>query len=262
MILTCYKTLLSIVITGTVLLTLATVGLSEIVIFDDATTVQTPIRIKVLTKSRFLARGGRLVDIYLEENHLKRILTGGDGYGYFKYTPRNAGLNTIDARSDADSASGLHLVTNKNDRVIIIDIEGAFKTAVFSEDIRENSRKAVYSLSEEYKIIYISRWVGKGISRSWLEKEDFPKSVILRWQGVNTLKLLKKRAVRLDAVIGSAAVIAAAKKHIAHRYTFENSKDGKMVKDWDEILELLQPSAPAEKGLDQLPEEKNGVISP
>jgi hypothetical protein len=84
----------------------------------------------------------------------------------------------------------------------------------------------------------------------------------LRWQGINTLKLLKKRDVRLDAVIGSAAVIAAAKKHIEHRYTFENSKDGKMVKDWDEILELLQPSAPAEKGLDQLPEEKNGVISP
>jgi hypothetical protein len=64
MILTCYKTLLSIVITGTVLLTLATVGLSEIVVFDDATTVQTPIRIKVLTKSRLLAPGGRLVDIY------------------------------------------------------------------------------------------------------------------------------------------------------------------------------------------------------
>ena len=48
--------------------------------------------------------------------------------------------------------------------------------------------------------------------------------------------------MRLDAVIGSAAVIAAAKKHIAHRFTFENSQDGKMVKDWDEILDLLKPA--------------------
>ena len=170
---------------------------------------------------------------------------------------------SIEARSDADSASGLHLVTNKSDKVIIIDVEGAFKDAVFSEDIRENSREAVYSLSKEYKIIYISRFVGKGISRSWLEKEDFPKSVILRWQGISTLKLLKKRGVRLDAVIGSATVIAAAKKHIAHRYTFENSKDGKMVKDWDEILELLQPTAPTgPKEPDRLPMKNNEVVPP
>ena len=91
--LSCYKIIVSIAITGAVFLTFAAAGRSEVVVFDDATTVQTPIRIKVLTKSRFLARGGRLVDIYLDENHLKRILTGGDGYGYFKYTPLNAGLN-------------------------------------------------------------------------------------------------------------------------------------------------------------------------
>jgi hypothetical protein len=254
MIIFCYKITLSIAITGAVILAFVTIGFSEIVVFDDATTVQAPIRIKVLTKSRFLARAGRLVDIYLNEKHLKRILTGGDGYGYFKYTPQDAGLNTIEARSDADSASGLHLVTNKDDKVILIDIEGAFKDAIFSEKIRENSREAVYSLSEEYKLIYVSRYVGKGIGRSWLEKEGFPISVILRWHGVNTLKLLKKRGVRLDAVIGSTAVIAAAKKHIAQRYTFEKTKDGKMVKDWDEILNLLKPATPPEKP--QKPEDR------
>ena len=193
------------------------------------------------------------MDIYLEGTHLKRILTGGDGYGYFKYTHHKPGLNLIEARSDADSASGLHLVTNKNDKVIIIDIEGAFKDAVFSEQIRKNSREAVDSLSENYKIIYVSRFVGKGIGRSWLEKEGFPASAILRWQGIDTLKLLKKRNLRLDAVIGSAAVIAAAKKHIEHRYTFEESKDGKVVKDWDEILDLLEPANEPETLQNRLP---------
>jgi hypothetical protein len=253
------KILLSITITSAVFLTFVTVGLSEVVVFDNATTVQTPIRIKVLTKSRFLARAGRLVDIYLNGHHLKRILTGGDGYGYLKYTPSNAGLDLIEARSDADSASGLLLVTNKNDKVIIIDIEGAFKDAVFSEDIRENSRAAVKALSEAYKIIYISRFFGKGISRSWLEKEDFPKSVILDWQGNNTLKSLKKRGLHLDAVIGSAAVMAAAKKLIEQRYTFEISKDGKMVKNWDELLDLLKPAAPAENPQNRLPVQEVAV---
>jgi hypothetical protein len=262
MILFCHKIILSITITGAVFLTSVTAGLSAVVVFDDATTVRTPIRIKVLTKSRFFARGGRLVDIYLNEHHLKRILTGGDGYGYFKYTPRKAGLNSIEARSGAHSASGLHLVTHKNDKVIIIDIEGAFKDAVFSESVRENSREAVNALSEEYKIIYIRRFFDKDISRSWLEKEAFPKSAILDWQGINTIKLLKKRGLRLDAVIGSAAVMAAAKKHVEHRYTFEKSKDGQMVNGWDEILDLLQPAAPPENRQNRLPVQEIAVGAP
>lgn len=262
MILSFNKIVLAIAITGAVFLTSVTLGHSGVVVFDDATTVQTPIRIKVLTKGRFFAQGGRLVDIYLDEKHLKRILTGGDGYGYLAYTPRDAGFKSIEARSDADSASGLHLVMSKNDKAIIIDIEGAFKDAVFSEEIRKNSRQAVNFLSNAYNIIYISRFVGKGVSRSWLEREDFPESVILRWQEINTLKLLKKRGVLLDAVIGSATVMSAAKKYITHRYTFEKSKDGQIVKDWDEILKLLQPIAPAEKGRDRLPEKMNGIMPP
>jgi hypothetical protein len=218
------------------------VSRSEVVVFDDVTTVQTPIRIKVLTKGKFFARGGRLVDVYLGETHLKRILTGGDGYGYFKYTPETAGIKTIKARSDYKSAVGHHLVMNKNDQAIVIDIEGAFKDAVFSEEIRENSQAAVTTLGKAYQIIYLSRYVGKEISRSWLEKESFPTSVILRWQGSGIFRILAKREVKLFAVIGSATVVSAAKKYSDKRYTFEKVKDGIVVKDWDEIVNLLLPA--------------------
>ena len=216
------------------------VSRSEVVVFDDVTTVKTPIRIKVLTKGKYFARGGRLVDIYLEENHLKRILTGGDGYGYFKYTHDSAGFKSITARSNSKTASGFHLVLNKNDQAIVIDIEGAFKEAVFSEEIRENSQSAVTSLSKRYKIIYLSRYFGKEISRSWLNNEKFPTSVILRWQGSNIFKILAKRSVKLYAVIGSGTAISAAKKYSDKRFTFEKVKDGILVKDWNEIVNLLQ----------------------
>lgn len=241
-----FKTIiLWMVISGTFSFAPFSVCYSDVVVFDDVTTVQTATRIKVLTRGRLFALGGRLVDIYKDENHLKRILTGGDGYGYLKYTPEKAGYISIEARSEGSSGSGLHLVMNKNDRAVVIDVEGAFKDAVFSEEIREDSQEAVESLSKNYKIIYVSRYVGKGVSRSWLEGEDFPKSVILRWQGQNTFKILAKRGAKLHAVIGSAAVISAAKKYIDNRYTFEKSKDGKYVDDWDEILELLKQVDPA-----------------
>ena len=238
------------------------VSRSEVVVFDGVTTVHAPIRIKVLTRGRIFSEGGRRVDIYLDDNHLKRVLTGGDGYGYFKYIFQNPGIKEITARSDADSSTGLVLVMGRNEKAIIIDVEGAFKGALFSAKLRADSRKVVHALSKDYKVIYLSRFVGKGVSRSWLEKNDFPKSVILSWQGSSTFKSLDKNGVNLDTVIGSDTVISAAKNYIEHRYTFEKSKDGKLVKNWDEILKLLQPIPPAEQQQDRLPVKKNGVVPP
>jgi len=212
----------------------------EVAVLDCVTTVNTPIRITVLTKSRFFSAGGRLVDVYLDDKHLKRILTGGDGYGYLKYTPRSPGYQKIKARSNSDSAEGLLLVMTKNDRAIVIEVEEGFKTAVFSDEIKQSSLKVVKTLSKNYKIIYLSRYLGKSITGTWLEKQSFPKSVILDWQGSDTLTALKKKGIQLHAIIGSTAVISEAAKNIENRFTFEKTKDGTTVKDWDEILELLK----------------------
>ena len=215
---------------------------SKVVVFDRVTTVQTPLTISVQTRDGFFSAGGRMVDIYLDDNLLKKILTGGDGYGYLKYTPPGPGLKKITARSNTDSASGLILVMNEKEKAIIIEAEGAFKDAVLSDEIRESSRKALNSLSEKYKLIYLSRFLGKNLIGSWLEKQNFPKSVILRWRGPKTLENLKKQGVRLHAIIGSALIISAGKEQIEKRFSFEKTKYGKTVKDWDEISELLLKS--------------------
>jgi hypothetical protein len=217
-----------------------TIGRSEVVVFDRVTTVTTPIYITVLTKSRFFSAGGRLVDIYLDANHLKKILTGGDGYGYLKYTPQRPGLKEVTARSNSDSASGRVLVMTKNEKAIIVEIEEGFKDAVLSAAFRESSLKAVNTIAKKYKIIYLSKYFGKQITRSWLEKQELPKSVILPWKGPAMLSALTEKGVNLYAIIGSSSVISAAADHIEKRYTFEQTKDGKTVKDWNEILKLLQ----------------------
>lgn len=212
----------------------------DVVVIDRVTTVQTPVRITVLTKGRFSSAGGRRVDVYLDDTLLKRILTGGDGYGYLKYTPLSTGYKKIKARSDSDSADGLLLVMTQKDRALVIEVEGGFKTAVFSDEIKQSSLRVVKALSENYKIIYLSRYVGKSITATWLEKQGFPGSVILGWNGVHTLTALKQKGVQLHAIIGSTAVISAAVDEIENRFTFDETKDGTTVKDWDEIGELLK----------------------
>ena len=214
----------------------------KVIVFDRVTVIQKPTNIRVLTRDGFFAAGGRMVDIYLDNNLLKKILTGGDGYGYFQYTPREAGLKKITARSNADSGAGLILVMEESEKAIIIETEAAFKDTVFSDEIRASSLKAVKALSENYKIIYLSRFLGKGITGIWLEKQNFPQSVILRWRGPITLENLKKNRVQLHAIIGSDEVISAATERIEKRFSFEKTKNGNTVKDWDEILNLLLKS--------------------
>ena len=183
-----------------------------------------------------------MVDIYLDNNLLKKILTGGDGYGYLKYTPEQTGLKKIMARSDTATATGLILVMNNNEKAIIVEAEGAFRHTVFSDEIRESSLKAVESLSEKYKIIYLSRFLGKSITGRWMEKQNFPKSVILRWRGPKTVENLKNKGVQLHAIIGSPNVLSAVTELIENRFSFEQTEDGETVKDWNEILKLLEKS--------------------
>jgi hypothetical protein len=213
---------------------------SEVMVLDRVTMVKAPIRLTVLTKGRFVSAGGRLVDVYLDDEHLKRILTGGDGYGYLKYTPRSPGYKKIKALSGSDSAEGLLLVMTKKDRAIVIEVEEGFRTAVFSDVIKQSSLKVVKALSNHYKIIYLSRFAGKSITGAWLEKQGFPKSVILGWRGPNTLTGLTKKGIQLHAIIGSTAVISEAAGNIENRFTFKKTRDGTTVKDWEAILEHLQ----------------------
>ena len=225
------------------LIVFASVGHSGVVVFDQVTTLKTAIYLKVLTKGRLFSTGGQLVDIYVDDKKLKRILTGGDGYGYLKYTPRRLGLTRLEARSDGDRDTAILMVFDKSDKIILIDVESGFKKSILSDQVRAVSRKAVETLSKTYKLIYLNTLLGTGLSKSLLRKERFPEAATLKWQGVATLKALKQRGINLYAIIGSAGVIAAAAKYIEHRYSFEETKKGQTAEDWEEIVELIEKDA-------------------
>jgi hypothetical protein len=59
---------------------------------------------------------------------------------------------------------------------------------------------------------------------------------------------LKKNGVQLHAIIGSSEIITAVAEKIELRFSFEKTKDGKTVKNWEEILDLLVTSPQPDLG--------------
>lgn len=219
-------------------------SLSAVIVYDQVTTVGTPIYLEVLTKGRIFAEGGRLVEFYLDDRRLGKNLTGGDGHGYRKYTPEQPGMIKVSARSEGESGSGLLLAMQKSEKLVLIELEGGFKDAFISKIAAGAGRRAVNKLLEKYQVIYLTRYIGIQKSKAWLDEAEFPDAPVLRWRGSQTLTTLKTRGIHLYALIGSAGVISEAAEHIEMCYSFDQTRDGQTVTDWEKIIELLQKSTP------------------
>ena len=219
-------------------------SLGAVIVFDRVTTVGTPVYLKVFTKGKIFADGGRLVELYLDDKHFGKNLTGGDGYGYRKYTPRRAGMIKVRATSQGESGAGLLLVMKKSEKAVLIEIESGLKDAFISDIAAGAGRQAVKQMLKKYRVIYLSRYSGIRIARISLDEMEFPEAPVLRWQGEQTINALKEKGVNLYAIIGSASVISTAAGHIENRYTFDENQKEQTVKDWQELMKLLSKTAP------------------
>lgn len=219
-------------------------SLGAVIVYDRVTTVNTPVFLKVLTKGRIFADGGRLVEFFLDDKSLGKNLTGGDGYGYRKYVPQRAGIIKVRATSDGESGNGIMLVMKKSEKAILIEIEGGFKDAVVSEIAAGAGRQAVEEIQKKYRVIYLSRGTGVRMARTWLDEIEMPDAPLLRWKGAQTLSALKEKGIQLYAIIGAAGVIEAAADHVDKRYTFDKTQKGQTVRDWHDLMTKLSKSAP------------------
>ena len=177
----------------------ATSGLGAVIVYDRVTTVGTPVYLTVLTKGIIFADGGRLVEFYLDNKRFGKNLTGGDGYGYLKYTPRRAGIIKVRATSKGESGTGLVLVMKKSEKAVLIEIESGFKDAFISDIAAGASRQAVKQLLKKYRVIYLSRYAGIRMARNSLDEMEFPEAPVLRWKGEQTLNALKEKGVKIMA---------------------------------------------------------------
>ena len=222
----------------------ATHSLGAVIVYDRVTTVNTPVFLKVMTKGRIFADGGRLVEFFLDDKSLGKNLTGGDGYGYRKYVPQRAGIIKVRATSDGESGNGMVLVMKKSEQAILIEIEGGFKDAAVSDIAAGASRQAVEEMLKKYRVIYLSRNTGVRMARIMLDEIEMPDAPVLRWNGAQTLSALKEKGIQLFAIIGAAGVIEAAADHIDKRYSFDETQQGQTVRDWHDLMTRLSKSDP------------------
>ena len=208
-------------------------------VFDTIAIKGMPVRLTVLTKGRFFSEGGRLVDIYLEQQHIGRILSGGDGYGFLKYTPAETGIKEIGVRSDGDTDEGILMVIKKGEKAVVIEIEAFFGKSLFYQEVKTESKKTIAALSRRYQIVYLTRLMGIALSKKVLAENQYPRSVIFQWQGSETLDELKEKGLILHAIVASSDLLSESTEHIDRRYCFGETEEGMEVNNWDEILKDL-----------------------
>jgi hypothetical protein len=213
---------------------------ADVQVYDRVTTVGTPVTLVVRTTALFMADGGRLVDIFLDDEHLGQILTGGDGFGFLRLTPARAGRLKIAARSPGAEATGRLLVLEATDRAVLVDSEAVLKEIHLRPAGRESCRRAFESLRLRFQLIFVYRFVGADFSRSRLEKEGLSPAVVIPWKGVASLESLRRCEVQIHAVIGSAAMLAAAGAQVPRRISFEKAKGAKTVSGWEELAQALE----------------------
>jgi hypothetical protein len=218
----------------------ASVAGAEVSVFDRVGTVGTTVALAVRTTGFFMADGGRSVSISLDGERLGTILTGGDGYGYFRLALRRAGLWRVSARSGETEASGWLLVMEKTDRAVLVEVESMMKEILFRADARDNCRMVLESLRRHYRLIFVYRFMGADFSRNRLAKEGLSPAVVIPWKGAATLESLREKEVQVHAVIGSAETVTAAGSQVPHRISFEKAKGATTVSGWSGIEKMLE----------------------
>lgn len=206
---------------------------AEVTVFDTVALVNQDVRLVVQTKGRVLSEGGKVVEFSVDGNALKQSLTGGDGYGYFKYHPTSPGLKKVEASSEQDTVSGWLLVMEKKQKAIVIEVEGSVKKDFFVDQPVDGSLESLKRLSEKYKIIYISRSPFLSFNRKWLDKHNFPQSVLLQYNSGAVFDNLEE--ISIVGLIASMAVLDDAPDSVKHRFSFEEGDDEVHVDGWEEI---------------------------
>lgn len=210
-----------------------------VVIYDDVSPANKTVKLRALTKGRFFPEGGKLVTFYVGDKKIDSRLSGGDGYAFIKYKPASPGAIKIKAESGEEADEGVLLITHKNDRVILVDIENTLFESVFSLKPVKEGKEALRQLSDKYRIIFLTTLIGITQSRQWLKDNKFPLSPVFKWEGAGMIDELMERGLRLYAIIGSPEVITDA-PDIEKRFSFNETEDGTEVKDWDELLKTLK----------------------
>ena len=219
-------------------------GYAGVIVFDTVTIQNRPIYLKVLTKGRIFPAGGERVRIEKKDVVVGRILTGGDGYGFFKTEFESLGIHQIHARSRSESGTGTVLVVTPETPLLLMEIDVLSFRDLAGEKDPKDAQDALEKLSTSFGLIYMVGGLGMESARSHVRSKQYPSSVVMSYQGRKTFKQLKHRGLRLAAAIGSPKFLDAAEGTVEQRFSFNRKSGGTTVKNWKELLSRLVQTSP------------------
>ncbi len=213
---------------------------AKVIVYDSVASRGKAVRLTAVTKGVFFPEGGILVKFYLDGKHIGTTLSGGDGYAFLKYLPHSQGVKYLKAERGVDTDEGVLLVTGKNEKVLLVEIEGTLLAPEIQDLFHpvQGGKEALQRLSERFRIVYVTTLTGVRESRKWLKENGFPLSAILKWEGADMLSELQDRKINLHAIIGSPGLISEV-QGIPKRFSFRETENGVEVKDWDDLSKQL-----------------------
>ncbi len=233
--------ILSLVVLAGTGLTSARPAGAAVFFFDVVAGHDRSVRLTVLTRGAIVAQGGRRVTLCIDRKVVAEILTGGDGYGYLTYTPREKGRWEVEVRSDGETGSGTLLVVDASDQALLVDLESCLAKTIWTSRTTAGMKRSLTRLREHFKIIYIAQFSGVRLARKLIAGFGLPEAVVLAWDGAQTLDELKQTGLNLQALIAAPERLTEAARFVSHRYAFEETEDGEFVADWDELVKRLRP---------------------
>jgi hypothetical protein len=211
-----------------------------VVVFDAVAVAGRPVFIKVLTKGRLFPDPGRRVRITVGSDPPRTILTGGDGRGYFKYTPATPGRMVLDADADGEVATGALLVVSPVQPVVVVEIDGGLRADRFPGEARKESQRVLRDLAGRYPLAYLyDGWGGAEAAGHWLEQHGYPQGILLAGDNGATVVDLARRQVPVAAVIASADTADSATGHGLRAVSFEKSKKAARAGGWSDIPAII-----------------------
>ena len=215
------------------------IACAGVMVFDDVVSSGKAVKLRALTKGRFFPEGGRLTEFYVNGEHIGTVLSGGDGYAFYKHMFPFPGVYNLKVSSENETGEGVLIAADRNDRVILIEIEDTLFEQIITLKPSAEAKKTMQKLIKNYRIIYLTTLFGIKESRKWLIEHEFPASAVLKWEGPAMITDIKERGINIYAIIGSPEMLSES-LDIKRRFSFQEAEDSVSVKDWDDLLKKLK----------------------
>ncbi|OIP60541.1 MAG: hypothetical protein COY75_00720 [Nitrospirae bacterium CG_4_10_14_0_8_um_filter_41_23] len=216
--------------------------LSEVIVPDMIVLNGKEIMLSAETKGKLFAKGGEVVEFFVDGKSIGKRLSGGDGFAFKQFIPQKSGLHQITVKSGKDKGNGLLLSLKRGERMVFIDVGGSLFEGLFSKKPKTGSQKIIKKISSRFPIVFLqTELLSIKAIKAWLKENGFTDLPVIPWRQGMIFDEIKEKGLKIKAIIGSQSVIESAKAYNKPKsFSFEEVEDAEEVKDWEEIGKKLK----------------------